>query len=399
MTRIVHVIAEFSAKEAMGRTITETAARVPGEHYLLAAHIHDGAAAFAGAVEVGGPMETFPMGRSAQLGAALTALRPDVVHLHGGALAPLLAAGSPIREHAHVITMYAWPRLPQVRQLRAAGLGPTWRSNVVRPRVAATTALTPGVVHAALRRAGTSVVLTPDPEVSRRLSLGRPGWLPIGRRQRRSRRQDTPVVRLSSGAPEDERRAVADREKPVIVFAGRAESVRGVDTLIDAFPQVLEHVPGATLKLLLIPRPELGSLVDRVAAAGIAERVTIVTDPVPDLLAELAGAQIGAWPFKFDYTTSPPAMAIAEALSVGLPTVATQVGCVRAVIEPDVNGLTVPPGDAPALATALLRLITDADLWQRLAAAGPATTRRLSWSRAAEATDAAYRRALGASAS
>jgi hypothetical protein len=123
MTRIVHVIAEFSAKEAMGRTITETAARVPGEHYLLAAHIHDGAAAFAGAVEVGGPMETFPMGRSAQLGAALTALRPDVVHLHGGALAPLLAAGSPIREHAHVITMYAWPRLPQVRQLRAAGLG------------------------------------------------------------------------------------------------------------------------------------------------------------------------------------------------------------------------------------------------------------------------------------
>jgi glycosyltransferase involved in cell wall biosynthesis len=108
---------------------------------------------------------------------------------------------------------------------------------------------------------------------------------------------------------------------------------------------------------------------------------------------------VGAWPFKFDYTTSPPAMAIAEALSVGLPTVATDVGCVRAVVEPDVNGLTVPPGDAPALATAILRLLTDRDHWQRLATAGPVTTRQLSWSRAAEVTDTAYRTALSASAS
>ena len=109
MTRIVHVIAEFSAKEAMGRTIAETATRVPGDHYLVAAHVHDGAELFAGVVEVGGAMETFPMGRSTQVRDALLALRPDVVHLHGGALAPLLAAGSPIREHPHVITMYAWP--------------------------------------------------------------------------------------------------------------------------------------------------------------------------------------------------------------------------------------------------------------------------------------------------
>ena len=64
MTRIVHVIAEFSAKEAMGRTIAETAARVPGEHSLVAARVHDGAELFAEVVEIGGAMETFPMGRS-----------------------------------------------------------------------------------------------------------------------------------------------------------------------------------------------------------------------------------------------------------------------------------------------------------------------------------------------
>jgi alpha-maltose-1-phosphate synthase len=383
MTRIVHVISEFSTKEAMGRTIAETASRVPGEHHLLAAHVHDGTDLFSGVVEVGGAMETFPLGRSTQVRDALRALRPDVVHLHGGALAPLLAAGSAIGEYPNVITVYAWPRVPPLRQLRSGGLRPAWQSNVLRPRVGATTMLPPAALRRALRRAGTSAVLTPDPAVVRRLSHA----------------GGVPVLRLPSGAPEDDRRAVFDAEKPAIVFAGRAESVRGVDTLIDAFPRVLEHIPGATLKLLLIPRPEVGSLVDRVAAAGISDRVSVVTEPVPDLLAELAAAQVGAWPFKFDYTTSPPAMAVAEALSVGLPTVATQVGCVRSVVEPDVNGLTVPPGDAPALATALLRLITDADLWQRLATAGPATTRQLSWSRAAEVTGGAYRSALAPSES
>jgi glycosyltransferase involved in cell wall biosynthesis len=380
--RVVHVIAEYSAKEAMGRTIAESAARVPGEHCLVAARVHDGADLFAEVVEIGGAMETFPIGRSSELGAALLRLRPDVVHVHGGALAPLLAAGSPIREHAHVMTIYAWPRVPPMRQLRAGGIRPAWRSNVLRPRVAATTALPTAAVRAALRRAGTAAVLTPDPAVTRRLSPG------LG----------IPLLRLTSGAPEDERRATFEAEKPVIVFAGRAESVRGVDTLIEAFPRVLDHIPGATLKLLLIPRPELAALVDRVAATGVSDRVTVVTDPVPDLLAELAAAQVGAWPFKFDYTTSPPAMAIAEGLAVGLPVVATDVGCVRAVVEPDVNGLTVRPGDADALANSLLRILTDRDLWQRLAAAGPATTRHLGWGRAAEVTGSAYRTALGRSA-
>jgi len=60
------------------------------------------------------------------------------------------------------------------------------------------------------------------------------------------------------------------------------------------------------LRLLLIPRPELPGLLARAGAADGAEAIEIVTEPVPNLLAELAEAQVGAWPFKFDYTTSPP---------------------------------------------------------------------------------------------
>lgn len=380
--RISHVIAEYSAKEAMGRTVREAAIRVPGEHSLVTARLHDGADAFSSVSELGGAMQTFPLGRGEALQDALAEQRPDVVHVHGGALAPLLAAGSAIRAYPNVMTMYAWPRIPPISQLRSGGVRAAWRSNVLRPRVAATTILPRSAVRSALGRAGTRVVLTPDPAVRRRL----PG------------RGSVSVLPLPSGAPEDSRRASFGAANPVVVFAGRAESVRGVDTLIDAFPKVLEHIPGATLKLLLIPRPELGALTRRVAAAGISDSVVLVTEPVDDLLAELADAQVGAWPFKFDYTTSPPAMAVAEALSVGLPVVATDVGCVRAVVEPGVSGETVAPGDAPALAAALIRLLTDRPAWELKAAAGPATTRQMSWARAAETTEGAYRAAVAGSA-
>ncbi len=104
---------------------------------------------------------------------------------------------------------------------------------------------------------------------------------------------------------------------------GRTETVRGLDTLLAAFPLVRQRVPGARLRLLLIPRPELPAILHRAAAADTAgaAAIEVVTGAVPDLLAELAAAQVGTWPFKFDYTTSPPAMAVAEAMSVGLPVV------------------------------------------------------------------------------
>ena len=81
----------------------------------------------------------------------------------------------------------------------------------------------------------------------------------------------------------------------------------------------------------------------------------------------------------------------------GLPVVGTDVACVRAVIDPGVNGLVVPPADPAALAASLTALLTDADTWRRLAAAGLASVReRLGWDRAAEATQHVYAAVLGA---
>jgi len=376
---VVHVIAEFSGKEAMGRTVLETVRRVPGRHHLVTSTAHDTVDAFEDVHELGGPMITFPLQVRDPLAALLRRLRPDVVHLHAGALGPMLALATDLRRYPLVTTLYAWPSLPRPSAWRRASLAEMRQSNVLQARVVATTVLPPALVRAALRRSGTSAVLSPDPRVLQRLgrSLGA-----------------TPVERLPSGAPLDERRAHRVEAAPVVVFAGRAETVRGVDTLLEAFPRVLTAVPDARLRLLLIPRPELDSILLRSDAAGMGGAVEVVTSPVPDLLDELSAAQVGVWPFKFDYVTSPPAMAVAEALSVGLPVVSTDVACVRAVVRPDVDGLIVPPADARALADAIIRLLRDRPTWERFAAAGPvAMAERFGWDRAADVTGRAYSRA------
>ncbi len=377
--RVAHVIAEYSRHEAMGRTVAETTSRIDASAAVITSRAHDGTDVFDRVYELGGGVETFPARRGAALTAALTDFAPDVVHLHGGALAPLLAAGTAIRGHRLVMTMYAWPTLPPPRSLREAGLRAASASNVLRPRVLATTVLPPAVAAAALRRAGLSVLLTPDPRVERKLAP----------------HLDVPIRRLGSGAPATQLRATYDPESPVVVFAGRAESVRGVDTLIQAFPAVLASVPGARLRLLLIERPELPSLLEMIRSAGLGDRVEVITETRKDLLADMASAQVGVWPFKFDYTTSPPAMAVTEALAVGLPVVATRVACVAAALTDGHGGFLVPPMDPQSLAAAIIRLLLDRSEWQTQSEAGPVAVRRLSWELAAKTTAAAYAKAVG----
>ena len=110
----------------------------------------------------------------------------------------------------------------------------------------------------------------------------------------------------------------------------------------------------------------------------------------------MASAQAGARPFKYDYIDPPPAMAAAEAPSVGPPTVATDVSCLRAVVEDGVNGMVVPPFFSPALRSGFGGLLRQYEApWKRYADAGPITvTRRLGWDQMAATTSAAYDAAL-----
>ena len=71
-----------------------------------------------------------------------------------------------------------------------------------------------------------------------------------------------------------------------------------------------------------------------------------------------------------------PRVAI-EALARGRPVVGSRAGGIPDVIEDGVNGLLVPPGDAGALADALVLLAGDRGLVEQLAGRARASVREL----------------------
>jgi glycosyltransferase involved in cell wall biosynthesis len=68
-------------------------------------------------------------------------------------------------------------------------------------------------------------------------------------------------------------------------------------------------------------------------------------------------------------------MSLAEALTLGRATIATEVGGMPEVVQNEVTGLVVPSADAPALATALLDLLASPERRATLGAAGSTDAR------------------------
>jgi glycosyltransferase involved in cell wall biosynthesis len=84
-----------------------------------------------------------------------------------------------------------------------------------------------------------------------------------------------------------------------------------------------------------------------------------------------------------------------EAMATALPVVATSVGGNPGLVEDEITGLLVPPGDAPALAKAISRLIEDRVLAARLGEQGRTHAQvTFGMDRMVARTEALYVRAL-----
>jgi glycosyltransferase involved in cell wall biosynthesis len=112
-------------------------------------------------------------------------------------------------------------------------------------------------------------------------------------------------------------------------------------------------------------RAELGRLIHECGLESIVELSGRTVTPE----AALRELDIFVLPSLSNEGTS---NALLEAMATGLPVVATRVGGNALVVEDEVTGFVISPGDAPGLAAALIRLIEDDALAARLGRAARA---------------------------
>jgi glycosyltransferase involved in cell wall biosynthesis len=87
--------------------------------------------------------------------------------------------------------------------------------------------------------------------------------------------------------------------------------------------------------------------------------------------------------------------AVIESMAFAVPVVATRVGGVPELVRDGVDGLLVPPGDAAALAGAMLRLLSDPGLRERMAGSARERVRdSFSVGRMVRETDSLYMRLI-----
>lgn len=154
------------------------------------------------------------------------------------------------------------------------------------------------------------------------------------------------------------------RPKRRIVMVANLRPGKGHHTLIDAARAILARVPDARFDIV-----GDGTERERVIAyaheRGVADAFTF-HGHCEDVPARIAAADIAVLPSLSEAFPN----AVLEAMASGLPVVASAVGGILEVVEDARTGLLVPPGDSPALADALVRLLQDDGLATRLAEAG-----------------------------
>ncbi|MFL5736003.1 MAG: glycosyltransferase [Actinomycetota bacterium] len=174
---------------------------------------------------------------------------------------------------------------------------------------------------------------------------------------------------------------------PVLLGVGRLAPQKGHRYLLRAMGDVVREFPDA---LLLIAgeghlREELGALADPL---GDHVRFLGLRGDVPALLRR---SDVFVFPSLWEGVGT----ALREAMLLGRPVVASDIPAHREFVTDGVDGLLVPPADAEALATAILRMLRDPSEAEAIGNRAAASASRFDIRRTTEELEAIYDEVIG----
>ncbi|HEX8393181.1 MAG TPA: glycosyltransferase family 4 protein [Longimicrobium sp.] len=184
-----------------------------------------------------------------------------------------------------------------------------------------------------------------------------------------------PIDMVYAGVP-DELFTLPRRPEDYLLYFGRLDVFqKGLDTLLAALALVARDRPGVELRIA-----GRGKDAERVAAMarslGVQGNVRMLgAVSEAERQALFAGAAVQLMPSRFEGF----GMVAAEAMAAGVPLVAAAAGSLPEVVDAPRGGLTVPAGDAAALAAAVAGLLDDRAARERLSVSARQSAERFRW--------------------
>jgi glycosyltransferase involved in cell wall biosynthesis len=157
---------------------------------------------------------------------------------------------------------------------------------------------------------------------------------------------------------------------PVVLYCGRLAAIKALPSLLNAFRSALVKFPEAVLVLL-------GDGPDRAALAEQAKRLQLSEGNIR-FMGRVDPAQIPLWTkisdiFALVSHSEGFSCALAEAMSTGLACVVSDIPANRQLIQGGEQGFLTPVGDSEAIAAAIVRLLEQPLLRQRMGQSGRQT--------------------------
>ncbi len=185
------------------------------------------------------------------------------------------------------------------------------------------------------------------------------------------------------------RRTLADDATHLVLFAGRLEYEKGVQTVLHALERLVERV-GAVRFLVAGVGTYSDELRHLVSELGLEHRVHFTGFlEERELRLHYAAADVAVAPSIYE----PFGLVATEAMACGTPVVASDTGGLREIVARG-TGLTFPPQDAEQLADRIAEVLDDPTLAHDLVARGRERIRLLyDWRDVATRTVQSYERA------